>query len=149
MTSPSEPVTWRLVGALIHDDPGRLFIHRRSLSRRLFPGGWDIVGGTVERGETDEVALAREIQEETSWQLKGVTAWVADRVIRLGDELARERVALVEVRRSGPPRLEVGKHVEYAWVGPDDAVAAANLALGYGDHIPSLLAAGFAALKSL
>lgn len=58
-----------MVGALIRDSEGRVFVHRRFWERRLLPGCWDIVGGHVEAGECLEVALARQIFEETDWEL--------------------------------------------------------------------------------
>lgn len=136
-----------LVGALIHDGQGRIFIHQRSHDRSLFPGAWDIVGGAVEPGETADQALKREVLEETSWQVHSVSDWVADRLIPVGGQPLREVVALVAVIGGGEPVLEAGKHIAYAWVGPDDAIADANIEMGHGDHIPSLLAAGFVALK--
>ena len=52
------------VGALIRDDRGRVFVQRRSATRRVLPGIWDIVGGHIEAGETIEATLAREIHED-------------------------------------------------------------------------------------
>lgn len=49
------------MGALIRDDRNRVYVHRRSASRRLLPGTWDVVGGHVEAGETPQQALARDI----------------------------------------------------------------------------------------
>jgi 8-oxo-dGTP pyrophosphatase MutT (NUDIX family) len=46
-----------VVGALIVDGRGRVFVHRRSLQRRLFPRCWDTVGGQVEAGEDLLAAL--------------------------------------------------------------------------------------------
>lgn len=106
------------VGALICDDHGRVFVQRRAVTRRVFPGVWDIVGGHLECGETAYEALAREIEEETGWELRRVIAqiddwqWESDGIVR------REIDYLVEV--SGDltdPRLELGKHDRYAWVG--------------------------------
>jgi 8-oxo-dGTP diphosphatase len=110
------------VGAVIVDSRGRAFVHRRSHDRVLLPGCWDIPGGHVEPGETALEALAREVFEETGWQVKRVLAdlgeanWVgSDGVER------RERDYLVEVDGDlSSPRLEHPKHVDVAWVGPDD-----------------------------
>jgi 8-oxo-dGTP pyrophosphatase MutT (NUDIX family) len=111
----------RCVGALIADEQGRMFVHRRSPTRRLFPNCWDIVGGHVEPGETPLDALAREITEETGWYLSRVVAVVGEHEW-VGDDgpTRRETDYLVEV--SGDltaPRLEAGKQVEYRWLGED------------------------------
>ena len=51
------------VGALVHDDDGRLLVVRRG--RDPGRGLWSVPGGRVEPGETDTVAVAREVLEET------------------------------------------------------------------------------------
>ena len=66
MVAKREP---NCVGALIRNDRGYVFAQRRLSTRRVFPGAWDIVGGHIEPGETLEEALAREIEEETGWEL--------------------------------------------------------------------------------
>jgi ADP-ribose pyrophosphatase YjhB (NUDIX family) len=51
------------VGALVHDDEGRLLVVRR----RHEPGAglWSVPGGRVEPGETARDAVVRELAEET------------------------------------------------------------------------------------
>jgi RimJ/RimL family protein N-acetyltransferase/8-oxo-dGTP pyrophosphatase MutT (NUDIX family) len=109
----------QVVGAIIRDDRNRVYVHRRTASRRLLPGTWDIVGGHVEQGETREQALAREIEEETGWRLRRIEAvarewdWVIDGVVR------QETDYLVEVDGDlSAPRLEAGKQDAHDWVGP-------------------------------
>jgi ADP-ribose pyrophosphatase YjhB (NUDIX family) len=51
------------VGALVHDDEGRLLVVRRA--REPGAGQWSVPGGRVEPGESDEAAVAREVLEET------------------------------------------------------------------------------------
>jgi 8-oxo-dGTP diphosphatase len=51
------------VGAIIGDADGRLLLIRRG--HEPGKGLWSIPGGRVEDGETDEVAVAREVLEET------------------------------------------------------------------------------------
>ena len=51
------------VGALVHDDEGRLLVVRRG--RAPGAGRWSVPGGRVEAGESDEQALRREVLEET------------------------------------------------------------------------------------
>jgi ADP-ribose pyrophosphatase YjhB (NUDIX family) len=51
------------VGAVVHDDEGRLLVVRRGHD----PGAglWSIPGGRVEHGESDVEAVVREVLEET------------------------------------------------------------------------------------
>jgi ADP-ribose pyrophosphatase YjhB (NUDIX family) len=51
------------VGALVHDDDGRLLVVLRG--REPGAGRWSVPGGRVEPGETDEQAVRREVLEET------------------------------------------------------------------------------------
>jgi ADP-ribose pyrophosphatase YjhB (NUDIX family) len=51
------------VGALVHDDDGRLLVVRRG--RDPGRGLWSVPGGRVEAGESDAVAVEREVLEET------------------------------------------------------------------------------------
>lgn len=55
--------TIRCVGAVVHDSNGRLLLVRRANDPGR--GLWSLPGGRVEPGETDAVALAREVREET------------------------------------------------------------------------------------
>jgi len=51
------------VGALVHDDAGRLLVVRRA--REPAAGRWSVPGGRVDPGESDEQAVTREVLEET------------------------------------------------------------------------------------
>ena len=51
------------VGALVHDDLGRLLVVRRG--RPPGQGLWSVPGGRVEDGEDDRAAVVREVLEET------------------------------------------------------------------------------------
>ncbi len=55
----------RAVFVAVHSDDGRLLAHRRSESKDLWPGRWDIaVGGVVVGNESYEFAALRELDEE-------------------------------------------------------------------------------------
>jgi ADP-ribose pyrophosphatase YjhB (NUDIX family) len=73
------------VGALVHDDEGRLLVVHRG--RPPGRGLWSVPGGRVEPGETDVAAVQREVLEETGLH---VTVGVqVGTVVRdgLGDDL--------------------------------------------------------------
>jgi 8-oxo-dGTP pyrophosphatase MutT (NUDIX family) len=109
------------VGALIRDDRGRVFVQRRSATRRVLPGIWDIVGGHIESGENFEQALAREIREETGWKLRRIGQQIADWEWEYDGVVRRELDYLVDVEGDlAAPTLEAGKHDAYAWVGLDN-----------------------------
>jgi 8-oxo-dGTP diphosphatase len=113
-----------VVGALILNAQGRVFVHRRGPERRFLPGGWDVVGGHVEPGETLLEALAREVEEETGWRLSGKPqlVYVGDWTLP-GDEPSQHREFdfLVDVDGDlDAPRLEWPKHTELRWIGADE-----------------------------
>lgn len=109
------------VGAFIRDSRNRVFAHRRTPTRRLLPGIWDVVGGHVEPGERPEQALAREVEEETGWRLRRVVAPLADWEWEWDGVVRRELDYLVEVDGDlDAPRLEEGKQDAWAWVGLAD-----------------------------
>lgn len=58
-----------VVGALLKNAEGKVFLQKRSPSAEMFPDCWDIAGGHVDPGETFYEALAREIEEETELKL--------------------------------------------------------------------------------
>ena len=66
MTPPAS-TTIRCVGGIAFDSRGRLLLIRR----RNDPGSglWSLPGGRVEPGESDEVAVIRELREETGLEV--------------------------------------------------------------------------------
>jgi hypothetical protein len=111
-----------VVGGLIVNNERQVFVQKRSPDRQLFPGCWDIAGGHVEPGETLFEALAREIEEETGWQLVEIKE-VVD-IIDWEEETDgqtrknREFDFVVEVRGDlDQPQIEEEKFTEFRWVG--------------------------------
>jgi len=107
-----------VVGAIVTDGRGRVFVQRRSRSRDLFPGAWDMVGGHAEPGEDALSALRRELREETGWELATLGPVVELIDWEAGGVLRREVDVVVTVRGAlDAPVLEAGKHDEWRWVG--------------------------------
>jgi 8-oxo-dGTP pyrophosphatase MutT (NUDIX family) len=108
------------VGALIVDDRGRIFVQRRSPTRRLFANCWDVVGGHLEPGESVMQALHREVAEETGWRVTEVLDIVGEYAYRGDDGQDRIECDFL-VRVAGDldaPCLEAGKHTEFRWLEP-------------------------------
>jgi 8-oxo-dGTP diphosphatase len=113
-----------LADALILDEAGRVFVHRRGWERQLLPGCWDIGGGHVEPCETLLEALDREVDEETGWSLAGPPrlAYVGDWETSEKSKVVRRREFDFVVEVDGDlrrPRLERPKHVEFRWLDAD------------------------------
>jgi 8-oxo-dGTP diphosphatase len=111
-----------VVGALILDERGRVFVQRRGPDRAFLPNGWDLVGGHVEPGESLLEALRREVHEETGWAVVG-----EPQLVFVGDwwtdpddpsTARREFDFLVDVEGDlRRPALEWPKHTESRWIG--------------------------------
>lgn len=55
----------RAVYILVFNHRGQLFVHRRTSTKDIFPGYWDVtVGGIVNAGEDYDTGAARELREE-------------------------------------------------------------------------------------
>jgi 8-oxo-dGTP diphosphatase len=126
---PRDPVV--VVGAAIVRD-GLLLAARRTEPSHL-AGGWELPGGKVEPGESDEQALVREIDEEL-----GVGIVLGARV---GTDWALGRytlrVWLATLADGGEP-APLEQHDAVRWVDPADLDAVDWLP---GDHEPAQAAA--------
>jgi isopentenyldiphosphate isomerase len=61
----AENLRHRAVFIAVLSSDGRLLVHRRSDTKDVWPGWWDVaVGGVVAAGEADDDAAARELAEE-------------------------------------------------------------------------------------
>jgi 8-oxo-dGTP diphosphatase len=123
-----------VVGAAIVRD-GMLLAARRTEPEHL-AGGWELAGGKVEPGETDQDALVREVREEL-----GVTVVLGARVGAewpLGRFVLRVWLATVG-DDAEPAPLE--QHDAVRWVPLDDPDSIGWLA---GDREPALAAAALA-----
>lgn len=101
-----------VVGAAILDDAGRLLAARRREPPAL-AGGWELPGGKVEAGESDEQALVRECREELGVVIRPVRRVGADWPMS-GDAVLR--VWTAEVIEGEPRPLE--DHSELRWLEP-------------------------------
>ena len=104
----------RSVGIAILSSDGRLLVHRRSLTKDLWPGWWDIAaGGVVTAGETYEEAARRELAEEL-----GITGVALEPIgqDRYVDDKVAELCRGYRVVHDGPFAFADGEIVEVRWV---------------------------------
>lgn len=110
---------------------GTILLARRSLLREAYPGAWSFPGGHVERGETLEAALVRELREEV-----GVAPTV-HRFLRsiadpnaAADDPVTYHMYAVTAWQGGEPVILDDEHGELRWFGATDALSLPDLALG-------------------
>jgi 8-oxo-dGTP diphosphatase len=141
----------RCAAGVIVDDDGRVFIQRRSATRKLFPDTWDIVGGHLEPGESVEEALHREVTEETGWRVSIVLGTIGDHRYVGNDGLERLETDFL-IRVDGDlarPRLEVGKHTGFRWITRDEVdVLDENNGVDDG-LVRQIIEGGFALLRQI
>lgn len=105
-----------VAGLMIRD--GRLLIARRPDGKHM-AGKWEFPGGKIERGETPEEALERELSEEL-----GVTAEVGRVYHAVAHSYAEKDVLLLAYRcrlLSGEPKAI--EEAEVRWIEEDDLTA--------------------------
>jgi isopentenyldiphosphate isomerase len=107
----------RGVGILCRDGSGRLHVHRRTNTKDVFPGMYDMfVGGVVSSGESYLSAARREIAEELG--IVGPEPEFLFAHLYLGDR-NRSWIYVYQVRWDGPVRLQPEEIVWGDWVDED------------------------------
>jgi 8-oxo-dGTP diphosphatase len=104
-----------------------LMLGLRSAHRRYFPSVWDAIGGHVERGETADDALRRELFEEI-----GVTPTVFSTLGVFSQPGVNDcRMYRVDAWDGDEPRIRDDEHDALAWFTVEEACALPNLSSGY------------------
>lgn len=109
----------RAVYILVRNSNGDLFVHRRTTSKDVYPGYWDVtVGGVVAAGEDYEVAARRELAEEI-----GVTCDTLLPLfqVRYHDAATQLIGRAFLARHDGPIRLQEEEIAFGAFVALDEA----------------------------
>jgi 8-oxo-dGTP diphosphatase len=94
------PASVRCVGAIMHDDAGRILVVQRA--HPPAEGTWSVPGGRVEHGETDAEAVIREVREETGLVVE--VGPLVGRVERPGPGVVYEIYDYAATAHSGAPR---------------------------------------------
>jgi len=112
MASDSSPQV--VVGAAVVRD-GRVLAARRTTPPEA-AGRWELPGGKVDPGESNDAALVRELAEELGVRVR-VVRWLAgEQPVGPGGRY-RLRVAVVRLEAGEPTATE---HDLLRWLGPDE-----------------------------
>lgn len=116
MSAKSEPVL--VVAALIRryaDAEKRILVVRRGPGQSG-AGFWEFPGGKVERGESPEQALVREIQEELAISIR-VKDFLGEEDFAYPSKLIRLRVYWAETMETD---LQLTEHDAFKWCRPEE-----------------------------
>jgi 8-oxo-dGTP diphosphatase len=115
LTAPRTPQgLLRVVAAAIVRD-NRVLVAKRG-DAMLLPGQWEFPGGKVELGESDEVALIREIMEELGASI--TPQYLVDSVEHVYPNVSIHLLLYVSVLVGGEPK--VTEHEALRWVTRED-----------------------------
>jgi 8-oxo-dGTP diphosphatase len=107
-----------VAGVLVRD--GRVLLCLRSPQRRWSPCLWDLPGGHVERGESDPVALARELGEEVGVDVAVATIAARLPEVRIIDHEVDMRVWVVGDWTGEAVNAAPEEHDAIGWFGPQE-----------------------------
>ena len=106
----------KTVGALFIGEDGKILLGLRAASKKVWPSHWDTIGGRVEPGESLDLALIREVQEEvgvTPTRI-GLVAIVQERQPEIYGE-ALHHIYAVTAWEGGEPANICEEHTELKW----------------------------------
>lgn len=113
------------VKALIKQDEKYLFL-RRSKDFKQGPQKWDIPGGRININETLDVALAREVEEETGLRLTSIDSLLAAQDIFVHDK-GLHVVRLTYIATAQGTISISDEHDNHRWMSLEDALAEPNV----------------------
>jgi 8-oxo-dGTP diphosphatase len=106
-------------GAILANRHGELLLNLRAADKRFYAGQWDLIGGTVEHGESPAQCMVRELQEEAGI-VPETLEWVADFDVTL-DGGAHACLHVFFGRLDKPAAdLILGEGLEHRFVGPGE-----------------------------
>jgi isopentenyldiphosphate isomerase len=107
----------RCVYILVFDSSGRILIHRRTQTKDVFPGFWDVaVGGVLAAGEDWHEGAVRETREELGIDIEPI--FLGD--FQYQDEHAHVFGRVFRVVHDGPFRFQPEEVAEGGFVEPRD-----------------------------
>ena len=106
-----------VVAIIVQDEGGKLLVHRRSRSKRVFPGLLGLgAGGKQEPGETLEEAARRELAEETG--IEAIPEELFE--LRYDSEAVSHCIGVFRIRFSGDLPVWNPEFEEIFWLEQDE-----------------------------
>ncbi len=110
-------------------EAGRILLGLRAPHRRIYPNCWDVLGGRVERGESVEDALVRELGEEI-----GICPTAFEYLRKVSDDVPKAggilKYEMFLVRGwEGQLTMRGDEHTRLGWFTIEEAIGLADLAV--------------------
>lgn len=102
-----------VTAAIIRDDKGKVLAAQRA--RGEFAGGWEFPGGQVKQGETLKECLVREISEELSLEVQGLTPYM-----KVDYDYTTFFIQLCSFTCRAEGAVSLHDHFRVAWMKPAD-----------------------------
>lgn len=117
------PMALTLKAVIMKDDS--VLVVKRAADEKMNPGKWDLPGGHIEKGETVEESLRREILEETGLRIEMVDIIAITEFAKDSPLFEQEKRGLrfLATYVSGEVRLNPAEHSDFVWTSFDDAIA--------------------------
>lgn len=100
-----------VVAAILENQKGQVLIARRKKGKNL-AGYWEFPGGKIEKGETPEQCMIRELNEEMNIQIE-TGDYVGENIHRYNEGAVR---LLAYKGKISGGAIQLTDHDEYAWV---------------------------------
>lgn len=113
---------FRVINAFIVNEEGKLWIPRRSSTKRMYPNGLDMsVGGHVEAGEGYEATFRRETKEEINIDIDTVP-WKDLGPLSPYKDDVNAFMHVYEIRQNNAPDYNPDDFTEYFWLTPKELI---------------------------
>ncbi|MFQ6040543.1 MAG: NUDIX hydrolase [Candidatus Poribacteria bacterium] len=106
--------------AIIYDGNARVLLAQRSNNKKLDPGLWETIGGTIEFGESPEECLRREIKEELGCEVKNLI------LFNIYNYFVKNNLQLISIvylaTIAGIPKFNKDEIQDLRWFSEDEAI---------------------------
>lgn len=130
---------YRVVNAFIVNSLGKIWIPRRSASKRLFPLGLDMsMGGHVESGENYDQAFERELKEELNIDSRETPHSLLGH-LNPKDDGVSSFMNVYEIKSDKVPDYNQEDFIEYFWLTPEEVLQKLASEEKSKDDLPKLI----------
>lgn len=112
-----------IANAILRNSRDEILVLRRSKDRSMFPLCWDLPGGHIDKNESLESGLAREVKEEVGVPLLSIDALIAHWIWthpKYPTQRMQQFDFLATLDPKVPIRLNLEEFVEARWLAVDE-----------------------------